>query len=75
MGRGPSNGLSELDDDAYRTYFRGGFFPLRVTEIKGDKRRVVLEATKVEPKSLDASLFEVPAGFTEMKMPGMGPRP
>jgi hypothetical protein len=75
MGGGPSNGLTELDEDIYRTYFKDGFFPLRVTELKGDKRRVIMEATRVEPKSLDASYFEVPAGFTEMKMPGMGPRP
>jgi hypothetical protein len=75
MGGGPSNGLTELDDEIYRSYFKDGFFPLRVTEIKGEKRRVVMEATQVAPKSLDASYFEVPAGFSEMKMPGMGPRP
>jgi len=75
MGGGSSNGLSELDFEIYRTYFKDGFFPLRVTELKGDKRRVIMEATRVEPKSFDASYFEVPAGFTEMKMPGMGPRP
>jgi hypothetical protein len=75
MGGGSSNGLTELDDEVYQTHFKDGFFPLRVTELKGDKRRVVMEATRVEPKSFDASYFEVPAGFTEMKMPGMGPRP
>jgi hypothetical protein len=75
MGGGPSNGLADLDDEIYSRYFTEGFFPLRVTEIKGNKRRVVMEATQVERKSLDASYFEVPAGFSEMKMPGMGPRP
>jgi hypothetical protein len=35
-----------------------------------------MEATRVEPKSLDASLFTVPADYKEMRMPGgMGPRP
>lgn len=71
MGRGPSDGLSELDDDVYRTYFKDGFFPLRLTDLKDGKRRVVMEATRVEAKSFDASYFEVPAGFSEMKMPGM----
>lgn len=71
MGRGPSDGLSELDDDVYRTYFKEGFFPLRLTDLKDGKRRVVMEATRVEAKSFDASYFEVPAGFSEMKMPGM----
>ena len=75
MGGGPSNGLTELDFEIYQTYFKDGFFPLRVTELKGNQRRVVMEATRVEPKSLSPSYFEVPAGFTEMKMPGMGPRP
>jgi hypothetical protein len=70
MGRGPSNGLSELNDEMYRTYFKEGFFPLRVTNLDDGKRRVIMEATRVEPKSLDASLFQIPAGFTEMKMPG-----
>lgn len=71
MGRGPSNGLTELNDQLYRSYFKDGFFPLRVTTLEDGKRRVVMEATRVEPKSLDASLFQIPAGFTEMKMPGM----
>ena len=74
MGRGPSNGLTELNNEAFRTFFKDGFFPLRVTNLDGGKRQVMMEATRVEPKSLDASLFTVPAGFTEMKM-GMGMRP
>jgi hypothetical protein len=74
MGRGPSNALSELNNEAFRTFFKDGFFPLRVTNLDGGKRQVMMEATRVEPKSLDASLFAVPDGFTEMKMPGMGPR-
>jgi hypothetical protein len=71
MSRGSSSGLTELDDEVYRTYFKEGFFPLRLTDLKEGKRRVVMEATRVEAKSYDASYFEVPAGFSEMKMPGM----
>lgn len=41
-------------------------FPLRV-ERAG---KVSLEATKIEKKTLDASLFSVPDGFTKMDMPG-----
>jgi Domain of unknown function (DUF4412) len=74
MGRGPTNGLNDLNSEAYRSFFKDGFFPLRVTSLKDDKRQVMMEATRVEPKSLDPSLFTVPTGFTEMKMPGMGPR-
>jgi hypothetical protein len=76
MGRGPSSGLTELENEVFLTYFKDGFFPLRLTDLKDGKRRVVMEATRVESKSFDASYFEVPAGFSEMKMPGgMGPRP
>jgi hypothetical protein len=31
-------------------------------------------ATKVEKKSLDASLFSVPAGYTQMQMPAGMPQ-
>jgi hypothetical protein len=43
-----------------------GFLPLKIVSSSGG----VLVATKVEPGSLDPSLFEVPAGYTEMQ--GMG---
>jgi hypothetical protein len=53
-----------------RKMFKDGFFPLRISKIKGGKREVEMEATLIEPKTLDASLFEPPAGYKEMKMPG-----
>jgi hypothetical protein len=71
MGRGASP-LSDLENEAYRAYFKDGFFPLRLSSYEGSTKRVVMEATRVEPKALDASLFQIPAGYTEMKMPGMG---
>ena len=40
----------------------GGFFPLRVVGDKGNG----IEAVKVEKKSVDSSLFDVPAGYTKM---------
>jgi len=49
-------------------------FPLKVITHKGGKDQIALEATKVEAKSLDASLFTPPASYTKMganmKMPG-----
>jgi hypothetical protein len=70
MGRGASGPLNDLDNEAYRAFFKDGFFPLRVTSVDGGTRKVAMEATRVEPKALDASLFQVPAGYTEMHMPG-----
>lgn len=70
MGRGAASPLNDLDNAAYRAYFKDGFFPLRVTDLAGGNRKVVMEAMRVEPKALEASLFQVPAGYMEMKMPG-----
>jgi len=73
MGRGPASDVAALNAPSFRQYFKDGFFPLRVSN--PDTKKVMMEATKIEPKSIDASTFEVPAGFMEMKMPNMGPRP
>jgi len=49
----------------------GGFFPLKMS---GPRNTMV--ATKIERKTLDASLFVPPAGYTQMQMPaGMQQRP
>lgn len=44
-----------------------GFFPLRVSDANGDP---VLEVTKIEPMAVDASVFETPAGYKAMSVPG-----
>jgi hypothetical protein len=69
--KGGASPLNDLDNEAYRAFFKDGFFPLRVSSYDGGTKKVVMEATRVEPKSLDASLFQIPAGYSEMKMPGM----
>lgn len=43
----------------------GDAFPLKVEQ----DGRVVMEATKIEKKSLDASLFTIPEGYRKMSMP------
>lgn len=45
-----------------------GMFPLKV-QMGG---RVTMEATKIEKKTLDPSLFKVPDGYQKMGMGGMG---
>lgn len=70
MAGGSSSDTPDLESDVYRTTFSSGFFPLRMVKLKDDKRTTYMEVTRVEPKPLDASLFAVPAGLTEMKMPG-----
>ena len=65
MGRGNAGGpppaLARLGRD---------LFPLKVQKVGGD---VSMQVTKIEKKALDASMFEVPAGFQSMSMPGRPP--
>lgn len=48
-----------------------GGFPLKWVKSNGE---TTMLATKVERKSLDASLFSVPAGYTQMQMPAGMPQ-
>ncbi|HET9868948.1 MAG TPA: DUF4412 domain-containing protein [bacterium] len=74
MGKGPGG---KAPDSSWADELRqGGFFPLEV-DSKGDKHGMTMVATKVEPKSLDASLFTVPSGYKDMSdmMKNMGNMP
>jgi uncharacterized protein DUF4412 len=80
MGQSPMGGGSaslaavaamSTNPDAVKL-FADGFFPLKVVNVKGGKNEVVMEATRVEKKTLDASLFVPPPDYKEMKMPGLG---
>lgn len=57
------------DAEKWRARFSDGFVPLLMTVTDGGKT-MTMRATRVEPGSVDASLFAVPEGFTEMRMPG-----
>ena len=50
---------------------RGGFFPLKMT-FSTEHGPGVWEATQVDRRRPDASLFQPPAGYSELKVPGMG---
>jgi hypothetical protein len=62
------------DGSAWQEAIGKDSFPLKVIVHKDGKDEVALEATKVEAKSLDASLFTPPASYKKMemnmKMPG-----
>jgi len=72
MGRHGTGGGGE-GDYAWAKEFRDkGFFPLRaVTKDENGKEINRLEATKIEKKSLDASLFSIPEGYTKFDLAGM----
>lgn len=76
-GRDPMADLAGAGSNPeYVKLYKDGFFPLRMTRIEGGKSELMMIATGIEKKSLDANAFKVPAGFQEMKMPaGMPGRP
>jgi hypothetical protein len=55
----------------FEEFVRQDLHVIKMTELKGGKPTVTLEAIKIERKPLDPSLFAPPAGFTEMKTPTM----
>jgi len=80
MGQSPMGGaLSSMaslaamatNSDAAKL-FADGFFPLKVVNTEHGKKEVVMEATRVEKKTLEASLFVPPPDYKEMKMPSFG---
>ena len=55
-------------EPAWMSKLGGDFFPLRYAKV--GESRASLEVTHIEKRSLDASLFEVPAGFRKLATPG-----
>jgi hypothetical protein len=72
-GRGGSAGaqLSEATMKAIRKEFPKGFFPLKMS-MTANGQQIVMTATKVERKSVPASMFDVPSDYSEMNMGGRG---
>jgi hypothetical protein len=46
-------------------------YPVK-TVYKGPQGEMVMEYKNIKEGKLDGSLFEIPSGYQEMKMPGMG---
>ena len=81
QGGGPMGGKNPyagaIDAGAnpeYAKLFKDGFFPLRITDISKGKPENVILVTAITPKSIPDAAFEIPAGYTEMKMPSMPKR-
>ncbi len=74
-GRSPMGRVPNLRDEAIMREYKDGFFPLRISRVAGGKREVMMEVTRIEPKPVDAALFQVPAGYQKMSMPGGMGRP
>lgn len=72
---GMGGGMQEGKQDSWQDNLGGsGMFPVRVVTKEGDTETSKMEVTKVEKKSLEASLFKIPEGFQKMTMPMGKPR-
>ncbi|MEK7829950.1 MAG: DUF4412 domain-containing protein [Acidobacteriota bacterium] len=52
-------------------FVEGGVFPLKLAIIENGQPRTIMEVTNVERKSLDDSVFAIPADYKKMEIPGM----
>jgi hypothetical protein len=66
MGLGSGGFMAQMEKhvQGFSSASSGGFFPLKWTS-----QRDTMIATKVDRKSLDPSVFQPPAGYTQMQMP------
>jgi hypothetical protein len=63
---------AQLDaNPEFAKFVESGAFPLKIAEIENGQSRTIMEVTKVERKSIDDSLFTVPADYKKMEIPGM----
>jgi hypothetical protein len=60
---------AQLDaNPEFAKFIEGGAFPLKMAVIENGRSRVIMEVTRIERKSLDDSLFTVPADY-QMEIP------
>ncbi len=74
MPMGPAGPIVPADERALHAQFHDGFVMLKVVDAAG---RVISEATKVERTHVSEERFTLPAGYTEISLPGLvrpGPR-
>ena len=63
---------AQLDaNPEFAKFVEGGAFPLKMDHVENGQSKTIMEVTSVERKSLDDSLFTVPADYKKMEIPGM----
>lgn len=67
---------AQLDaNPEFAKFVEGGAFPLKIAQIENGQSKTIMEVTSVERKSLDDSLFAVPADYKKMEIPGLSGMP
>jgi hypothetical protein len=55
---------AQLDaNPEFAKFVEGGAFPLKITAVENGQSKTLMEVTSIERKSLDDSLFTVPADY------------
>jgi hypothetical protein len=70
-GRGagqPIPGLSNAQRAQWQSIYADGFFPLKIST--GNAGELTMEVTEITRRTLDSSMFQLPAGYTEMRIGG-----
>ena len=63
---------AQLDaNPEFAKFAEGGAFPLKMANIENGQSKTFMEVTGVERKSLDDSLFTVPADYKKVELPGI----
>lgn len=73
MGRGRGAPGIPAGYEQLMKEFRNGFFPLKMEMVEGTKRTQYMLVKQVERQRVDAAQFEIPAGYSEMKIPTVPP--
>ena len=68
----PSGGVPAPDKPEAHQQFEDGYFVLKTVKVADGKDIPQWEVTKIEPATVSDTMFVVPAGYTEMRMPGHG---
>jgi hypothetical protein len=55
----------------FAKFVEAGAFPLKIANVENGQAKTIMEVTSVERKSLDDSLFSVPADYKKTEIPGM----
>jgi hypothetical protein len=61
---------AQLDaNPEFAKFVEGGAFPLKMDHVENGQTKTIMEVTSIERKSLDDSLFTVPADYKKMELP------
>jgi len=61
-------------DPVFKKLIVRGAFPLKISAVENGREKTVMEVIAIERKSLDDSLFQVPAGYKKVESPLFTPQ-